>query len=57
MPYESEAQRKWAHTKAGKRALGGQTAVDEWDRESKGKRLPKRASGKALRDRGGRRGV
>lgn len=42
MPYKSEAQRKWAHTKAGTRALGGKKAVEEWDKATKGKKLPKR---------------
>ena len=42
MPYKSERQRKWAHTKAGTRALGGKKAVEEWDKATKGKKLPKR---------------
>lgn len=42
MPYKSEMQRKWAHTKAGTRALGGKKAVEEWDKATKGKKLPKR---------------
>lgn len=41
-PYSSTAQRKWAHTKAGIKALGGTKAVAEWDKASKGKKLPKR---------------
>lgn len=40
MPYKSAAQRGWAHTPAGTRALGGKAAVKEWDRASKGKKLP-----------------
>lgn len=40
MPYRSEAQRKWAHTKEGKEALGGEAAVHEWDEATKGKHLP-----------------
>lgn len=43
MPYESDAQRRWAHTKAGKKALGGEEKVHEWDEASKGKRLPEHA--------------
>lgn len=43
MPYRSEAQRRWAHTPEGMRALGGKKAVEEWDRETKGKKLPERA--------------
>lgn len=42
MPYKSEAQRKWAHTKAGTKALGGKKAVEEWDKATKGKKLPKK---------------
>ena len=43
MPYSSDAQRKWAHTTSGKKALGGEAAVHEWDQASKGKNLPKYA--------------
>lgn len=46
MPYKSEAQRKWAHTAAGKKALGGAAKVREWDRATKGKKLPERKKGK-----------
>lgn len=46
MPYKSKAQARWAHTPAGKKALGGAANVKEWDRESKGKKLPERASRK-----------
>ena len=42
MPYRSAAQRGWAHTKAGTKALGGKAKVAEWDRASKGKKLPKK---------------
>jgi len=42
MPYESEAQRGWAHTPAGTKALGGTEKVQEWDKASKGKKLPAR---------------
>jgi hypothetical protein len=41
-PYVSEAQRRWAHTPAGIKALGGKKAVEHWDKESKGKKLPER---------------
>lgn len=44
-PYASDKQRKWAHTAAGIKALGGKAKVDEWDRASKGKRLPERKTG------------
>jgi predicted GNAT family acetyltransferase len=43
-PYRSEAQRRWAHTDAGKKALGGDTAVHEWDEAAKGKHLPEKIS-------------
>lgn len=39
-PYASDAQRKWAHTEAGTKALGGKGAVHEWDEASRGKKLP-----------------
>jgi hypothetical protein len=45
MPYESDAQRRWAHTKAGTKALGGPSKVKEWDEASKGKDLPMYAKG------------
>jgi hypothetical protein len=40
MPYSSDAQRKWAHTEKGMKALGGAAKVAEWDKESKGMKLP-----------------
>lgn len=43
MPYKSDQQRKWAHTASGKKALGGEAGVHEWDQASKGKKLPKYA--------------
>lgn len=42
MPYKSEAQKKWAHTKEGTKALGGKAAVKEWDIATGKKKLPKR---------------
>jgi len=42
MPYKSDAQRKWAHTAAGTKALGGPAKVAEWDSASKGRKLPAR---------------
>lgn len=41
MPYKSQAQRKWAHTKAGTKALGGKKAVEEWDKATGNRKLPK----------------
>lgn len=45
MPYKSQAQRAWAHTKTGMKALGGKAKVREWDQASKGRKLPKRKKG------------
>ena len=42
MPYHSQAQRRWAHTKKGTAALGGPDRVKEWDDASKGMPLPER---------------
>lgn len=42
MPYKSDAQRRWAHTKKGIQALGGAAKVAEWDSASKGMSLPER---------------
>ncbi len=42
MPYESNSQRRWAHTAKGIKALGGKAKVAEWDRASKGKKLPEK---------------
>ena len=43
MPFKSEAQRRWAYTKEGTRALGGKKAVEEWAKATGSKKLPKRA--------------
>lgn len=43
MPFKSQAQRKWAYTKEGTRALGGKSAVAEWERATGNKKLPKYA--------------
>src|ERR1035437_4795456 len=40
MPWKSNQQRKWGHTAEGEKALGGKSAVAEWDRATKGKKLP-----------------
>lgn len=42
MPFVSDAQRRWGHTAEGVKALGGKAKVAEWDRATKGKRLPLR---------------
>lgn len=42
MPYKSKKQERWAHTPEGEKALGGPEKVAEWDKASKGKKLPDR---------------
>ena len=46
MPWKSKAQRRWGHTPAGKKALGGTKAVKEWDEATKSKRLPEKVKRK-----------
>lgn len=46
MPFKSEAQRRWAHTKEGTKALGGKKAVAEWDKATGDRKLPKYAKKK-----------
>lgn len=41
MPWKSEQQRKWDHTKQGTKALGGIQAVREWEQATGNKKLPK----------------
>ena len=41
MPFKSESQRKWAYTKEGTKALGGKKAVQEWEKATRNKKLPK----------------
>lgn len=41
MPFKSQAQRKWAYTKEGTKALGGKKAVQEWEKSTGDKKLPK----------------
>jgi hypothetical protein len=43
MPYKSEAQRKYFHANRAKLEMQG-VNVSEWDKASKGKKLPKKAS-------------
>ncbi len=40
----SKKQLRWAHTDAGKKALGP-SRVKKWDKESKGKKLPETSNG------------
>ena len=46
IPFKSEAQRRWAMTKEGTKALGGKQAVAEWEKATGNKKLPKYASKK-----------
>ena len=46
MPWKSEQQRKWGHTKEGTKALGGKKAVAEWEAATGKKKLPKYANKK-----------
>ena len=46
MPYVSPKQQAWAHTDTGIKALGGPDKVAEWDKASKGKKLPERVKPK-----------
>ena len=46
MPWVSKKQRAWGHSPAGIKALGGKKAVEEWDKATKGKKLPKIATKK-----------
>ena len=41
MPFKSQAQRKWAYTPEGTKALGGKEAVAEWEKATGNKKLPK----------------
>lgn len=43
MPWKSERQRAWGHSKEGIKALGGKKAVAEWDKATGDRKLPKRA--------------
>ena len=42
MPFVSQSQRKWAYTKEGTIALGCKKAVQEWEKATGNKKLPKR---------------
>lgn len=52
MPYKSNSQRRWAHTRSGLKALGGKAKVAEWDAASKGKRLPEKVKPKKKKKSG-----
>jgi hypothetical protein len=42
MPWKSKAQAAWGHTAAGVKALGGKSAVQEWDDATTKGSLPKK---------------
>ena len=43
MPFVSRAQQRWGNSPVGRKALGGQAAVDEWnDATPKGDSVPQR---------------
>jgi hypothetical protein len=42
MPYKSEAQRKFFHSKGAKKSGITEKEVKEWDKASKGKHPPKK---------------
>lgn len=46
MPYQSDRQRRWAHTKTGTKALGGKAKVEEWDRASKSRKPERKKQNK-----------
>jgi hypothetical protein len=52
MPYVSGAQRGWAHTPAGTKALGGAAKVAEWDAASKGQHVPYKVGDHAVSNKG-----
>ena len=41
MPWKSISQMRWGNSPAGIKALGGKKNVDEWNKATKGKKLPK----------------
>lgn len=49
MPWLSDRQRKWGHTQAGEKALGGPEAVHEWDTASERKPHVGKWLGKAIK--------
>ena len=45
MPWRSKKQAAWGHSPAGMKALGGESAVKEWDSETP-KNIPERVTKK-----------
>lgn len=46
MPWKSRQQEKWGNSPTGIKALG-KSGVDEWNKASKGKKLPKKSKKKS----------
>jgi hypothetical protein len=42
MPFVSKAQQRWGHTAEGEKALGGPSAVKEWDSATNEKSIPQK---------------
>ena len=45
MPFLSRKQQRWGHSPAGQKALGGPSAVREWDSATDFSSLPEKAEG------------
>lgn len=56
MPYVSKAQERFFHTDTARKKGITKAEIDEYDKSSKGMKLPKRAAPKAAARRTGRRG-
>lgn len=46
MPWKSDKQARWGNSPTGKKALGGQAAVDEWNQATDFSDLPEQAKEK-----------
>lgn len=46
MPFVSKKQQAWGNSPAGIKALGGKKAVEEWNKATDNKKLPKYAKKK-----------
>jgi hypothetical protein len=49
VPFKSLKQNAWAHTPAGKKALGGEKAVKEWESSTNYSKLPTYATAREAR--------
>ena len=50
MPFVSEAQNAWAHTSNGKKALGGESKVKEWEHATDYSHLPYKVAREARKN-------